>query len=418
MLRKHHIVSLVSQRAPSSMKKNTLIVVASVIVVIGLLVGAYFLFFSDKPAITVGEPNPFIGAGDREPINAPATGPVEGAGTVVAPHLMRITDGPVAHGAVALQITSPQISSSTPALEDTEVRFVERQSGNVYAFRIHDRTLTRISNKTLPGIAEAVWVPDGSRVFARFIANDSGDDRIATYSMEASGGDGYFLEPGLASVGVTGSSTLYTLLSGSNGSVASVARVGDTAIATLFTTALSSISLKPFGGDFVATTRASAEVGGYSFLVQKGSGRFVRALGPFQGLSTLPDPTGKYILYSYIYRGKLLLSVYNMANHTATQLPVATLAEKCVWTPGSTGLYCGIPTALPAGLPDIWYQGVNSFSDRLWRIDMDTRLATLVVDPFAVAEVSIDMVALTMDPVEDALIFTNKADGSLWAYDF
>lgn len=388
------------------------------IVVVGLLVGAYFLFFSGKPSLTVGDPNPFVGAGDRDPNNSTPVGPVEGAGTIVAPHLIRIAEGPVAHGAVAIQITSPQVASSTPALEDTEVRYIERQSGNVYAFRLHDRTLTRISNKTLPGVVEASWVPDGSRVFARFVAADGGDDRIATYSMEAQGGDGYFLEPGLSSVGVTGSSTLYTLLSGSGGSTASVAPIGATTASTLFTTALSSISIKPFGGDFVATTRASSEVGGYSFLVEKKTGRFSRLIGPYFGLSTLPDPTGKYVLYSYIYRGKLLLAVYNMASHTSTQLPVATLAEKCVWAPGSTGLYCGIPTALPANLPDVWYQGANSFSDRLWSVDMGTRLATLVVDPFAVAEVSIDMVSMTMDPVEDALVFTNRADGSLWAYDF
>lgn len=400
------------------MNKKLLLIVSVVVVVAGLLIGAYFLFFSNKPAIPIGEPNPFIGAGDREPSDSAPTGPVEGAGTIVAPHLIRITDGPVAHGAVALRVTSPQLASSTPALEDTEVRYVERQSGNVYAFRLHDRTLTRISNKTLPGIVEATWVPGGSRVFARFVANEGGDGRIATYSMEASGGDGYFLEPGLSVVGVTGSSTLYTLLSGPGGSTASSAVIGGTSATTLFTTALSSISLKPFGGDFVATTHASSEVGGYSFLVQKGTGRFIRTLGPFSGLSTLPDPTGKYILYSYVYRGKLLLSVFNMENHTSTQLPVATLAEKCVWLPDSTGLYCGIPTALPAGLPDIWYQGASTFSDRLWHINMNTRLATLIVDPAAVAEASIDMVAMTMDPAEDAVIFTNKADGSLWAYDF
>lgn len=400
------------------MNKKILLIVSIVVVVLGLLMGAYFMFSSGKPSITAGDPNPFSGAGDRDPNDTSPVGPVEGAGTIVAPHLIRIAEGPVAHGAAALQITSPQVSSSTPALEDTEVRYVERESGNVYAFRLHDRTLTRISNKTLPGVVEASWVPDGSRVFARFIANSGGDDSIATYSMEASGGEGYFLESGLAAVGVTGSSTLFTLLSGPGGSTASLAAIGATSASTIFSTPLSSISVSPFGEDFIATTLASSEVEGYSFFAQKKNGRLSRVLGPLFGLSTLPDPTGKYILYSYVYRGKLLLAVHNIATHTNTQLPVATLAEKCVWAPGSTGLYCGIPTALPPNLPDVWYQGATAFSDRLWSIDMGTRLATLIVDPLAVAEVSIDMVAMTMDPAEDALVFTNKTDGSLWAYDF
>ena len=107
-------------------------------------------------------------------------GPVEGAGEVVAPRLLKITDGPVAEGAVALFIpakaptqaapvslgsTSAEVAvatQGTPA--DTEVRYVDRASGNIYAFRIHDRVLTRIGNKTLPGVQEASWLADGSRV--------------------------------------------------------------------------------------------------------------------------------------------------------------------------------------------------------------------------------------------------------------
>jgi hypothetical protein len=124
------------------------------------------------------------------------------------------------------------------------------------------------------------------------------------------------------------------------------------------------------------------------------------------------------VLFSYVYRGKVVLAVQDVSTRTVTQLPVATLAEKCTWTPSGRSLYCGVPTALSTDLPDVWHQGAQHFTDRLWSIDMETRLATLVVDPLAVAEVAIDMIALTVDSAEDALIFTNKTDGSLWAYDF
>ncbi len=387
------------------------------IVVLGLIVGAFFMFFSGKPSITVGEPNPFVGAGDREPTTT-TTGPIEGAGTIVAPHLIRIADGPVAEGAVALRIQGPILSSSTPALEDTEVRYIERQNGNVFAFRLHDRTLTRISNKTLPGVVSAVWVPDGSRVFARFSASTAGTEELATYSLKADGGEGYFLEPNLSTVGITGSSTVFTLLAGSSGSVASVAPVGATAATRLFASPLAAITLQPFGANFVATTKASAEVGGYAFSVARSTGVFTRVLGPLTGLSTLPDTKGKYVLFSHVYRGKLILSVRDTVSQTTIQLPVATLAEKCVWTEDSSSIYCGVPTAIPQNLPDSWYQGTAEFSDRLWRIDMDSRIATLVVDPKTVADVAIDMISLTQDSAGDALVFTNRIDGSLWAYDF
>ena len=160
------------------MSRKILLIVSAGIVVVGIAVAVYFLFFSgSKPSIQVGNPTDFGSAGNRDLVPTTTTGPIEGAGTVVAPHLIRITAGPVAKGAVALQIKGTSVdASSTPVLADTEVRYVERQSGNVYAFRVHDRTLTRTSNKTLPGVLEASWSPDGSKVFARYIATDRGND--------------------------------------------------------------------------------------------------------------------------------------------------------------------------------------------------------------------------------------------------
>ncbi len=400
------------------MNKRLLVIIASIVVVLGVLVGVYFIFFSGKGGVGTN-PNPFVGAGDKEPGSDVPTGPVEGAGTVVAPRLIRITEGPVAHGSLALQIKTPGVSSTTPDLEDTEVRYIERQSGNVYAFRLHDRTLTRTSNKTLPGVIDATWFTDGSQALARFVSNETGTDSLATYVLSASGGEGYFLAPNLASVGVVASSSVYTLSSGSGGSSVSLINPSTGAISTAFTSPLSAVSVLPFGtSDFLVTTKPSQEVAGYSFIYSTKSKLFTRIVGPYSGLSTLPDPTSKRVLYSYVYRGKVLLAVVDTTDRTVIQLPVATLAEKCAWAPDGQSLYCGVPTALSTDLPDAWHQGAKHFTDRLWNIDLGTRLATLIVDPLAVAETSIDMVALTLDPAEDALIFTNKTDGSLWAYDF
>ncbi len=395
--------------------RKILTIVAAAVVIIGLIVGAYFLFFSGKPEIT-GSPTTFTGAGDKTPDTNP-TGPVQGAGTVVAPRLIRITAGPVARGAAAIIIKpTPAIGSSTPELGDTEVRYVERSSGNVYAFRFHDRVLTRIGNKTLPGVLEAHWVPDGSSAFVRFLSAD-GSDAVSTYALPSTGGEGYFLENGLSSVGVIGSSTVFTLLPGANGSVASVAKTNGTGARTLFSSPLQSLTLQAFGTDFVATTKASSEVEGYAFTVSSKTGGFSRILGPFTGLSTLPSPSGKFVLFSYTYRGKILTSVIDVQNRTVTSLPVATLAEKCAWGRNNTSLYCGVPTAIPKDLPDGWYQGAHALSDRLWKIDLTTRLATLINDPTAVSNITIDMIGLSTDPDEDVVTFMNKTDGSLWAYD-
>jgi|TARA_R110000824_G_scaffold401771_1_gene615827 hypothetical protein len=400
------------------MKKRTLIIAASVVVLLGLLVGAYYLISGSTPKLSTTAAPTFTQSGDQTPQQVAVTGPVQGAGTVVAPRLIRITPGPVAKGSRALPIKPEvQASSTSPELPDTEIRYVERASGNVYAFRVHDRVLTRIGNKTLPGALEASWLPDGSRVFVRFLSSEGGTEQVSTYALPASGGDGYFLPANLSSVGIVDQNTIVTLVSNLSGSVASTAALSGTGSKTLFSSPLSSITLAPAGKNFFATTKASAQVQGYGFLVSGSTGGFTKTLGPLSGLSTLPSPNGERVLYSYVYKGKLFTSVLVLASHTVTALPVATLSEKCAWAPDSLSIYCGVPTAVSRDLPDSWYQGVESFTDRLWHVDLSTRLATLKVDPSTVTGVRIDMQALTLDSESDVVVFTNKVDGSLWAYD-
>lgn len=406
------------------MNRRILIIIASVIVLLGILVGAYFLFFANRPSLSVGIPSdPFGSSGDRaeSELLGPDGQPIEGAGTVVAPRLIRISDAPVAKGAVGLYIPPvPAVASSTepeiPA--DTEVRFIERQSGNIYAFRIHDRLLTRVSNRTLPGIQEAAWTTDGSRAFVRYLTRAAdGIEHVDTYALPADGGEGYFLEQDLEQVAVRGSETVFSLLPSSSGSVGSLSNPDGTNVRTLFTSMLARLRTAFSGSDLVATTKASSGLDGYAFLVSGTGGSFTRILGPLRGLATLPNAEGTAVLYSYVDSNRTYLQVLDLATRNSTALPLVTLAEKCAWEAGGRAVYCGVPTALAGNIPDEWYQGAKTFSDRIWRIDLDTRLATLVIDPGQVADVAIDAVALSVDPMNDVLIFTNKKDGTLWAYD-
>ncbi|MDQ1299703.1 MAG: hypothetical protein QG636_371 [Patescibacteria group bacterium] len=403
--------------------RRTLIIVASIVVVLGLLVGAYFLFFNN-PTLSVGVPsNPFGSSGDRveTELLGPDGQPIQGAGTVVAPRLIRISDAPVAKGAVALYIPPvPSVASSTePGIPaDTEVRFIERQSGNVYAFRVHDRVLTRISNRTLPGIQEAVWTTDGARAFVRYLTRAAdGTEHVDTYMLPADGGEGYFLEQDLEQVAIRATSTVFSLLPSMSGSIGTLSAPDGTNVRTLFTSVLSRLRAGFSGADIIATTKASSGLDGYSFLVSGSDGSFTRILGPLRGLATLPNREGSAVLYTYVDANRTYLQVLDLASRNATSLPLVTLAEKCVWEPGGRAVYCGVPTALAGNVPDEWYQGVKTFSDRIWRIDLDTRLATLVVDPGQVASVAIDAVALAIDSESDTLVFTNKKDGTLWVYD-
>lgn len=410
------------------MRRRTPLLVLAALIIAGVAITAYFLLAARTPGLIVGD-NPFGSAHDRDPNTlAPVTDtgvPVQGAGEVIAPRLLKLADGPVARGAVALYIppTTTEVASESGSTtetvttpEEVEVRYIDRQSGNVYAFRVHERTATRISNKTLPGIQEASWLADGSRAFVRFLEKDSaGVEHVSTYMLPANGEGGYFLEQDLAEVR-TASSSVLALYSSGTGSVASLAGPEGTSGTTLFSSLLSSLHVRFAGGNFVATTKATSALDGYAFLVDR-AGSFTRLLGPLRGLDTLPNPSGSQVLYSYIDRTKLYTQVLDVANRTTVPLPLVTLAEKCAWNREGTAVFCGVPTTVRGTLPDDWYQGAHSFTDRVWRIDLTSRVATLIFDPNELAEEAMDIEALTLDSASDVLVFMNRLDGSLWSYD-
>lgn len=409
------------------MNRRTLIIIGAAVAIILLAIAAYFLFFAPKnPGIVVGTgENPF-GEGEnvtpstQTPNNTPA-------GTEVAPHFFKITDGPVAFGSLArsglkdVEVTIGEgttTSTVTRPFPFTEIRYAERESGNVFSYDFNERVLTRISNRTLPGIEEASWTADGATAFLRFLSqNDNGGESIDTFALPVGKEDGgFFLETGLGQVAIAGTSSVITLLPSTTGSIATIARVDGANPKTLFSSNISSLRIFPAGTGVVAFTKASAQTDGFGFVISSG-GAFTRILGPLKGLTLLPSLSGKSVLYSYLSGKSVVAGVLDVATRTTVALPLAVLPEKCVWAADESAVYCGVPRAMSGTWPDSWYQGMTSFSDRIWKIDMAARNASLVVDPAAVAKVDIDAVSLATDPSGDALIFTDKKTGSLWGYD-
>ena len=146
-------------------------------------------------------------------------------------------------------------------------------------------------------------------------------------------------------------------------------------------------------------------------------GRFSRIAGPKNGLVALASPSGKWVLISSANGSALQMKLVNAATGEATKLPVATIADKCVWTDDDSALYCGIPMSPPsASYPDDWYQVAVHFSDRLWRIDVAGRYAQLVLDFTKETDTALDAQALALNPSRTTLSFVNKNDGSLWVY--
>ena len=399
--------------------RRTLIIIALSIVVLGLLAGIYFFLFANSAgvAVTSGTSTTTLpSAGQVSSTNETATstlpsGQPIGTSNRVSAKLVEITQGPIVPGEAVVDV-APTASSSA----DTLVRYIDRQSGNVYAYSETQGQSTRTSNRTIPGIERAFWTPDGKTAFVQYL---SGTDfsTINTYGLPFDGSAGFFLPQDIGDLTVSSTSVL-ALASDANGSSGTRYHFDGSSGGSAFSTPLTMLRVYAAGkGQYLAFTKPSAALAGYAYLVNA-AGQFSRVAGPLDGLVALPSPDGKWALLSSSDSGVMHLSLLNLQSGQATALPVATIADKCVWTADSSAAYCGIPGSPSAqyAYPDDWYQGAVSFNDQLWKIDVAGRYAQFILDFSKQTGTMLDAEALAIDPNDTTLVFINKNDGSLWSY--
>lgn len=165
-------------------------------------------------------------------------------------------------------------------------------------------------------------------------------------------------------------------------------------------------------------TKPSYYAPGYIYLLNPQNEEFIKVVGGRNALYGKGSPDGKRIFLSYIdEENKLQNSVYNIEEKNEKKLVIKTFAEKCVWNDKSTRVYCGVPENIIIfeGQPDEWYQGIISFSDVLWEIDIEEG-DYIEVPAFTetVGKTQIDIDMIDISESGDYIIFRNKLDETLW----
>jgi hypothetical protein len=389
------------------------IILAIVIILAGGGYYAYAKYFAKAPVVvtTTTQNNPTLPTSGDAPLvpdkTPRATIDETPTPVKVAERLLKLDVGPVVSGEVVIDHTG----STT----DTEVRYLKRTSGNIYSYSVLSAKTTRTSNRTIPGIQEAKWLPNGAIAFVRYL---SGTDHntINTYALPSNGVGGYFLAQNIRDLSVS-STSLFVLGSDSNGSTGTLERVDGSQAKQAFTTPLAELSAMFAGKQYLAYTKPSATLSGYAYVVNA-TGNFERIAGPLNGLVALTSPSGKSAVISYVQNGALKMSLVTLATHVSVPLPIGTIADKCVWAADDSAVYCAVPVdpTTTYAYPDDWYQGALFFSDRIWKVNVGNRYAELVLDASKDAKTQVDATNLAIDPAQKALVFRNKVDGSLWLY--
>lgn len=413
------------------------IIIIAVVVLVVAAIGIFGWMVYTGRGGAVGEKVktflPFgTGGDDREggavlPPEGTGGGMIVGEGEQSISILRKLHNAPVA----GVSAFTKRVAGTTT--QDVVARYIERGLGHIYETNMSTLKEERISNETRLKIYEAVWGNAGSGVAIRYLNGDS-NDIIQTYSMVLRDiknattteegrrveSDGVFLPENISDVAVSqekGDRMFYVIPVGDSSAGITVGFDGKKQ-AQVFDSPLKEwLSFWPNNKLITLTTKPSQNVPGFMFFLDTQTSKTTKILGRINGLTTLTSSDGKNVLYSESKSGGIDLYIYDVAKNSKTKLSLATLPEKCVWSKlKKEVLYCGVPQTAPSGgLPDNWYQGVVSFSDDIWMIDIATGITTMLVSPQKVAGEEIDLIKPLLSPDESFLLFVNKKDSLPWS---
>lgn len=382
------------------MTRTTKIVLA--ILILGVLAllgwGAYSWFFAARGG-TGTQPGQrsflFFPSGDTPP----ATNNQNNNGEPTSPE-------PAQNGDL-VKIVSDPVIGATLTKDETKLLYYKRAGGNLFRSDPDGKNEEAVLNLTVIGLTDVNWSADRASAILSFIENGT----IKRFIENVSTSSTLFLPSSITSVdwsphdpkviayterkapGVsvtTASSALKNLR------VIFVNTVPDYILQWQNKSSLLLVTPPSFAAPSLALSVALA-----GKATELPAGR---------GLAILPNPLGTVLAVSSVDNSKPLpLRLINQKGETVGTADVATLAEKCAWAADGSAIYCAAPINPAGRLPDDWYKGLVSFSDRIVKIDSHTGAVTDIL-----AQSSFDAINLFADSKNQFLFLTNKTDSGLW----
>jgi len=442
-----------------SKKTSFIIIILILSLLIGGLLGFYFYTKNKNPGSTFfgGKPSGSTNFGGYDPnslnpntnIQTGTTTPIIPGSTITEveiPKLRKISDVPVAGvdfisvpvyedpnkniepADLSVSNTKTPVRKPLKLIETkSTIRYMERGTGHIYETATSTLEKTRLSNTTLPKIYEAFFVNKGDNLILRGLIGSS--DIISTQyaslvvssTTEDLDGPNKSLETKdlpiqISQIAISPSKTqLFSIMeSGVRGLLSKID--GGAQVGIFDTPYREWIASWPEERNIVLTTRASGFAPGFAYILNTSTKALTRVLGNIYGLTTLASPDLSKILYSKSERGTFTLNYFNRTDSSSAELSFKTLPEKCIWSKKEKGvLFCAIPENIAfSTYPDVWYQGLINFSDSVWKIDINTGEARLIINIQSEFGEVIDVINPHLSTTEDYLVFTNKTDLTLW----
>lgn len=415
-------------------RKNIVIIISLLLILLG---GVFYWYFSVKKTPSV-PPVEFPVEGDLSETRPPEETPMEEESdfipgkTAELPRLYELHKAPVAGVGF--------FEEGAGLYHSVSARYVERGLGHIFETPLHTYKESRIVNETRPRISEALWGNGGRSVVLRYLDKDDIGAIItrvinilpplipptqgtSTESVlpEFNKTEEIFFPDYIPFMSTAGdnSDSLFYLENSQTASAGTISNYNNSDSSKIFNSSFTEwLPQFPNNGLVTLTTKPSVEVLGYMYFLDTKTKSISKVLSGIKGLTTLTSPDSRFVLYSETKGGAPQLSVYSVNSGEILPLGLKTLPEKCVG--GKTNqllAYCAVPRSLPLGeYPDQWYQGLISFSDDLWEIDINTMGKRKVMSPADFGVSSFDIINPSISSDDVYLVFINKLSGTPWVY--
>lgn len=403
------------------MRTKTLIeftLAAILVIVLGALSGWYF-FLRGETQATSGRDSA-RGFGTEAPTFAGALGnayqnaisSVFGGGNtpeetkLPTQELWQVTKTPTA-GAGFVQVNTA-----------TQLYFAERSTGYIFSADLATQAVTRLSNTLVPKTYEAAFGRSGT-VLMRGL-DESGNITTFTGALSSTTASdalralsGISLGKNIRDITLSpDGNEIFYLLQDSGKFVGIRANAKGGGQKRLFLSGTGAWRAEWLSdGRIILLENPADRVVGHAYELKGGA--TLRVAPTLPGLMVLPRASSTTIIYSSSGEDGVRLFA-KVGGASATQLPVRTVAEKCVWAPTQALIaYCAVPQTLPAGdFINSWYRGDVHTADAWWEVNVAANTARILYAP--PSNITLDVEDPRIDETGNGIAFINRTDKSLW----
>jgi len=306
----------------------------------------------------------------------------------------------------------------SPTIDGQKVKYYSVANGNVYQSKLDGAELTRISPNVLPNLIKALWSYNKDKVIAIF--DDQGQAKKYFYDYQTGVSTPLNLNLRWLAWAPEQNRIAYQYYdSQTQDNNISIANPDGSNWTNVFQTRMKDLIVEwPNSGQISIRTKPSGLAQSVVYTINLADGSFQKILNETYGLTALWSPLADKILFSETdNQGKnLKLKIADLNESAISELNLATLPEKCVWSQDNRTIFCAVPKTISqtAIWPDDYYKGLVTTADDFWRINLETGEASQIFESLEEQANAYNAQELLLPAQENYLLFINQKDGYLY----